>query len=278
MSWRRRIAVALALIATVLTLVVFSFPYERIPEALAARSEAWTGIAVEIEELGPTISWEGIGVEARQARLTPPGAAPLLVPRLFIRPSWTLGWLTGQPRLFVQLEGGELGRLEGFAGLGSNGGWQTRLDDIRLDALPLQLMVPGLAMSGVLSGDIDLTLDELGNPQGTVAVVFSDGDLSAPGLPIALPFEQLTSDILFGGEHLATVQELSVRGPLLDARIHGTIATAPRRGSEPLSLTMELDRVGPMLQPFLRELDVPLARQGTTQLEITGTLERPTFR
>ena len=278
MSWRRRIAVALAVCGTVLTLAALSFPYERIAYALSARSQAWTGMTLEIGELGPAVSWGGVGFEAKQARITPPGAAPLLVPRLFIRPSWTVGWLTGQPSLSFDLDGGALGRLEGSASLGRAGRWQTRFEEIQVEALPLQLAVPGLAMSGTLTGEVDLTVDERGAPQGAVAFAFSNGDLSAPGLPLALPFERLKGDILLGGEVLATVQDLTVESPLLQARIQGTVARAPRRGAEPLALVMELERVGPMLQPCLRQLDVPLARKGTTRLEITGTLGRPTFR
>ena len=90
--------------------------------------------------------------------------------------------------------------------------------------------------------------------------------------------ERLAGDIEFGDEHLADVRELSLRGPVLDATLRGTITPAERRGSEPLALEMELERVSPSLQPFLHGLGIPLVRRGPTRLVITGTLARPTFR
>lgn len=278
MPWLRRIAISLGVVLLTATFVILSFPYDRIAAALSTRSQAWTGLTLEIDEISPTMSWAGLGLEVRGARVTSLDADPLALSSLFMRPSWTPGWLLGDPRIFVEIEGDGLGRLEGEVGLGGGGSWKIRLDDIQVDVLPLQLLVPGLSMEGRLSGDLDLAFDDLNRPQGTINVVFLEGTLMAPGLPIPLPFERLVSNIEFGEEHLAEVRELSVRGPVLDANLHGTIEPAQRRGSEPLALAMEIERVSPMLQPFLHGLDIPLARRGPTRLTITGTLERPTFR
>jgi type II secretion system protein N len=274
----RLVAIPVGIISLIGAFVLLSFPYDRLAAAISDRAEAWAGVHLEIEEIGPTLSWGGVGIQARGARIRLPNEEPFVLSALFIRPSWTLSWLTGRPRVFIEIDGGPLGGLQGSIGLGRRGGASTRLEAVRVDVLPLENLVPGLDMEGTVTGDIDVTLDAEGNPEGTVDIQFTDGNLAAPGLPLALPFDQIKASIALGGEHVAVIEELSVRGPLLDATIRGNVARAERRGDEPLDLEMALERVGPVIQPFLQQLEIPLARQGTTTLEISGTLGRPTYR
>jgi type II secretion system protein N len=277
-TWVRGLALALAAIVLTLLFVAWLFPYERVADRLSDRATSWSGIELRFEDVGPTLSWGGVGLEAVDARATLPRGDAFVLPRLFLRPAWSPRWLLGDPQLVIQIDGGTLGRLDGVVGLGRGGSWDARLEDVRVGVLPLDQLVPGLAMEGLLTGRIEVARDDAGLAAGQLEVAFEDGSLQTPGLPIAVPYERLSADIGLGGEVAATVRALALAGPMLSATLSGTVGRGARPGAEPLDLDMQIQRVGRALQPLLRDLGIELARAGPTRLEITGTLARPTFR
>lgn len=277
-SWARAFAVAVAAVLLTGAFTVWSFPYERVADSLSERATAWSGIEFEFDDIGPTLSWGGIGLEARNVRATSPQDDGFLLPSVFLRPAWSLEWLRGDPQLALQIDGGELGQLDGVAGLGHGGSWDARLEDLRVAVVPLDQWIPGLSMEGQLSGRFVVELDEAGRPRGELEVEFSSGSLTAPGLPLPLPYERLNGDIALGGEAFAVVRTLTIAGPMLNASLSGTIGYAEQQGAEPLELDMQIERAGRSLRPFLRRLGITLSRKGPTRLQITGTISRPTFR
>ncbi|MEE2662510.1 MAG: type II secretion system protein GspN [Myxococcota bacterium] len=276
--WARALSLAFAAIALTALMAAWLFPYQRVAYLLSAHASVWTGFELQIGELGPTLSWAGPGLEARNVRATLPGGDSLVLPSLFVRPAWTPRWLIGDSRLAIAVDGGALGRFDGQVGLGSGGSLSGRLDEVRVDLVPLDQLVPGLSMKGLLSGQVELAVDEEGEPVGRLEVEFSDGSLLAPGLPLPLPYERLSSDIELGGETRATIHALAIAGPMLSATLEGTVGRAALRGAEPLNLDMQIQRVGRALQPLLSSLGIELSPAGPTHLEIIGSLARPTFR
>ena len=280
MSWLRALALAFVGLLLTASFAAWQFPYARVADRLSQRATTWTGIELQIEHIGPALSWGGVGIEARGVRAVLPRGDTFVVPSLFLRPAWTPRWMLGDPRLVLAIDGGTLGRLDAVVGLGRGGGssWQADLADLRVGVLPLDQVVPGLSMEGQLSGRVDVARDETGAPTGQLDLAFREGSLMAPGLPLPLPFERLDADIVLGGDVAARVRALALAGPVLSATVEGTVGQAAVRGDEPLDLEMQIQRVGRALQPLLADLGVELAPAGPTRLEISGTLGRPTFR
>jgi type II secretion system protein N len=277
-AWARALSLALAAIVLTALFVAWLFPYERVADRLSSRASAWAGIELRFDDLGLALSWGGVGIEARNTLVTLPGSEPFVLPSAFARPAWTPRWLLADPRFVISIDGGELGQIDAVVSLGGAGSLDTQLDGVRVEALPLDLFVPGLSMEGLLSGRIELSIDEHGEPVGGLDLEFSQGNLMAPGLPMSLPYERLNADIELGGEVSATIRALAVTGPLLSATLEGTVGRSAVRGAEPLDLDMQIQRVGRGIRPMLQQLGVELASAGPTLLQITGTLARPTFR
>jgi len=278
MIFARALPVALAAVLLTSSFVAWLFPYERVAGALSERATAWTGIELHFGEVGPALSWGGVGIEALDVRAALPRGDTFVLPSLFLRPAWSPRWLIGDPQLVVAVDGGALGTLDGTVGLGGSGSWDAELASIRVGILPLELAVPGLFMEGTLSGTVRVALDDAGQTAGELSLEFTEGSLQAPGLPLPLPYERLNADIELGGDVTATVRALAIAGPVMSATLAGTVGRAEQRGREPLSLEMQIQKVGRALQPLLRDLGIELASAGPTRLEITGTLDRPTFR
>ena len=278
MAWTRAIQLALLAVALTTLFVALLFPYERIASSLSARATRWTGIELEFEEVGPTVSWRGLGLEATDVRATLPRGDSFVLPSVFLRPALSLRWLIGDPQLVFDIDGGVLGEVDGQIGLGSGGSWNARLHDIRVGVLPLAQIVPGLALEGQLSGRFAFRRDDEGRPAGELDFDCREGSLMAPGLPLPVPFERLQGKIEFGGELAANIHALALSGPVISATLSGTVQRAPRPDAQPLEMAMQIQKVGRALQPLLLELGLELAEAGPTHLQIRGTLGRPTFR
>lgn len=273
--WLGIIALGLAL---TLLFAVWLFPYPRLARALSDRSEALVGIQFHFNELGPTLGLGGIGIEATQVRATMPRGETLVIPRIALRPAFTLGWLTGNPALAVDLEGGGLGKLEGDVSLGATGGFVGSLERVALPLLPLEQAVAGLHMEGHVSGKVDVTLNAEGEPEGHLDFEAVDGSIDAPGMPMGLPFKTFTGKLELGGEQYAIVEKLEFTGPMLYAKAVGNVGHSEQAGREPLDMELKLRPVANGMLPALRELGIRAKAGQPTTLQITGTLSRPTFR
>ncbi len=274
----RWLGVALAAVVLTTVFAVARFPYDRLARTISDRSEALVGIRLQIADLGPSLWPASFGIIASDVRAVLPRGETLVIPSIRIRPSWSLGWLRATPALLLDVEGGGLGDIAGELTLGPSGGFDGGLEAVNLALLPLDQLVPGLAMEGEVNAVAELALDEQGDLLGTVTFRAAEGSLSAAGMPVALPFESFEGELEFGGEHFARVAKLALRGPMLDANADGTVGRAVQRGSEPLAMTLSLRPKGDALRPMLRQLGVTFTPAGTAELQITGTLSRPTFR
>lgn len=270
----------LAALGSLLTLLfaLWIFPYPRLAGALSDRSEALVGIPLHFNDLGPTLGLGGLGIEATQVRATLPRGETLVIPRVALRPAFSFGWLTGNPSIFVDLEGGGLGNIEGSIALGAGGGFDGSLERIALALLPLEQVLPNLQMEGHVSGQVDVAIDAAGHPEGRLDFEAVEGSINAPGMPIGIPFKTFTGKIDLGGEDYAVIEVLELTGPMLYAKAVGTVARSEPAGNEPLDMELEIKPIGRALAPALRELGIDAQPGKPTTLQITGTLTRPTFR
>ena len=270
----------LALLAGVLTTLfaIWIFPYGRLARAISDRSEALVGVQIELDDLAPHLGLSGLGLAATNVRATLPRGDALLLPRVFLRPALSLGWLRGEPSFAVDVDGGGLGRVAGEIAVGAHGGFRGDLDGLALALLPLDQAVPGLSMEGRVTAAVDVATGDAGRPEGTLVFHATEGNLMGPGLPIAVPFARFEGDLALGGDVFARVAKLELDGPMLFASATGTVALAEVAGQEALDLALDVRPAGRALVPVLRDLGIDAQPGQTTRLAITGTLARPTFR
>lgn len=262
-------AAAGALLLTAI-FVVKGFPYDLLAARIGRFVARETALELRIGELGPYLSLLGPGAEATGLRITSPRGVDLAVDRLRIRPAWSLGWLLLAPALRV---GAELagGSVEGT--LGSGPSFAGSVSALDLAQLPIASLWPGAAATGRL----DATLDLRGTPDGPVgAIVLAarEGTATLPRLPLALPFESLSGRLALGGDALVRVDELSLSGPGVEAKVTGTLAPAASFAEAPLDLRIEL-AVDASLRAGLRGFGVPLRPDGRASLRVSGIASRP---
>lgn len=257
-----------------LAFAVAGFPREPLARFLEARL-ARTGLRVAIESAGPSLHLAGVGVTARGVRAEPPGAAPLRFERLMLRPGWSLSWLRGRPALRVELDGPQ-GGAEGIARLGRGGGFAGDLVQVDLGALPLASAWPGVSIEGRADAALDLS-QGLDGPEGFLSFDAHSGVLTLPGLAMAIPYETLTGDLQLGGETWLQVRSLSLAGPMLEARVSGSIGKAPEFQLAPLQLQIQLE-AEPAVRSALAAEGLRLGSDGGVRIRVTGTPARPVAR
>ena len=271
---------SIAALAFLLTFAftLWLFPYSRLSGALSDQSEVLAGIPLHFNDLGPTFGFGGFGIEATQVRAKLPRGETLVIPWIAIRPAFSFGWFTGEPSVFVDLQGGGLGNLRGRISLGAGGGFDGSLERIALALLPFEQALPNLHMEGHVSGEADVAIDAAGQPKGRLNFEATEGSIQAPGMPIGIPFKTFTGKLDLGGEDYAVVEILELKGPMLDAKLFGTVGHSEPPGNGPLDMELELKRVDGALAPALQQLEIDTKPGKPTTLQITGTLQRPTFR
>ncbi len=264
-----------------LLLVVFfvymGFPYDRLRDQLAVQVGNATGARVEIGALEPAPSLLGPGLRARTvvAHLRDGGA--LRLDRARLRPAWSLGWLTGDPAVALDVSGDELGRVKGTATLGDAPGFDGDVADLALAQLPLRDLLGQLQLDGVVTGDVDIEFGDAG-PEGRLDLFAVDGSLGLPGMPLALPFAELQADVELGTDPRVRIERFSLEGPMLSVSGEGTVGASPIFDRAPLDLALRIEVREPSFRPMIQGLGVRLDRNGATQARVGGTVGRPQVR
>jgi type II secretion system protein N len=271
----RYVGLPIAFVLLTLFFIFLGFPYDRIEENLTAQIREATGSEVEIESLGPHLGLLGPGLEARGVTAYPPGIRPISFERVVLRPAWSLAWLRADPAIHLDLVS-PLGSASGAVILGSERGFDGRVQNLDLAALPLEAWLGGGRVDGRLAADADLLMG-LEGPGGSLEFEVTDGSVSLPNLPIGLPFERLSGELRFGDETYLSVDRLELEGPILTARVSGALGEGGRGGirSAPLDLQVEVDVKGSAIRTTLRGLGVRLDRDGTASFGVAGTLSNP---
>ena len=266
----RRVGLALAALALFAGFVVHGFPYDLLARRISASVARATAWELQLGELGPHLSPLGPGVEAKAVRLTGPGGSVLRIDRLRIRPAWSLDWLRLRPafRIAAEVAGGS---VDGTLAAGP--AFVGRVGALELEQLPVAALWPGAVLGGRLDASLDVQAAQDG-PAGTVALSARQGSATLPDLPLPLAFESLEARLALGADALVQVEELTLSGPGISARVTGSLGRAASFAAAPLDLRIELE-VEPALRAPLQGVGVRLRPDGRGSLHVTGTAARP---
>jgi type II secretion system protein N len=250
--------------------VVQGLPYERLSAAICAAVAQTTPFALQIQELGPSLSLLGPGVRATGVRLHA-GGGELRVDALRLRPAWSLRWLLLRPtfRLAAEVAGGS---LDGTLGAGPD--FSGEAAELDLAQLPVATLWPGGALAGRLDANVDLRASATQGPEGSLSLAAREGSVTLPRLPLPLPFETLTGRLVLGGDAMLRVETLQLSGPGLTARVEGSLGQAAAFAQAPFDLRIEIE-AEPALRAGLGSFGVRLGADGRGTLRVTGTPTRP---
>ena len=270
----RLVAIPLAGALLFLLFLHLGFPYARLGGLVAAQLGRATQSQIQIAELAPRLSLGGPGLAATGVTAVTRTGARIEFERAFLRPAWSLAWLRGNPAVYLDVVG-TLGEAQGVATLRIPG-FHGQLRGIELAQLPLAAALPGGSLSGLADLNLDLEVGETG-PEGSSGFEARNGALGLPGLPVQLPFTSLVGELRFGGDHLAELANGVLEGPLVSARMSGTLGRAARVEAAELKLDLDLT-AQPGLRAPLQAAGITLAPDGTAKLQVTGTPGRPQIR
>lgn len=263
-------------VALTLFFVFLGFPYERVAGGLIHRVEEATGVSFSVDELGPYLSLFGPGFEATGVVAEPRNGAPVTLDRLRLRAAWSLSWLRGDPAVHLGVESA-LGAASGALVLGDLVGWDGEISDLDLSAPALRELLPIQGLDGRLWADADVEIVE-GLPVGDVAFSIGEGSIAIPNSPLAVPFETVTGELVFGGESSIRIDTLDVRGPMLDGSVTGRVgdgSPGANLARAPLDLAVAIDVKEKMIRSSLRDLGVRLDRDGKASFNVGGNVSSP---
>ena len=142
-----------------------------------------------------------------------------------------------------------------------------------LARLPVASLWPGAAFSGTLEGRIDLHSSPLG-PDGIVRLEATGGTLSLPGVPAAVPFDQLTAALKLGEKFLFRIQSLRIQSPLFSASVKGSVLRGPSIAEAAVNLEIQLT-VKQVLRPAFKDAKIRVSADGRATVRVGGTLVAP---
>ena len=268
------LGVPLAALLLTSLFVFLGFPYERVRESLAAQIGAASGARVEIARLRPGLSLLGPALVAEDIAATLADGSRWEVERARLRPAWSLAWLRGGAALAIDVAA-PLGRARGTLYAGGEPGFDGELSEVALARLPLAALVADLALDGTAQADVDLRATP-GGPRGSVALRARSGSLGLPGLPVALPFETLETELELGDA--VQVRTLSLDGPMLSLHGEGRLGPGTPLSQAPLDVQLSLEVREASLRPMLQSLGVRPGADGKAELRLAGSAARPLVR
>jgi len=262
-------AITLAAILLTGAFMYLRFPYDRLADAVAVRVERASGWRLQITGLGPHPMLLGPGLSAGPIRAQHADGTSLAFDAARARPAWSLAWLGGRPALYVEIEG-PLFSAAGTLVLGDAPSFEGRLQDADLNELPLQVLDPQLQITGRVDADISVAMEPAGMA-GPIALAAREGSFSHPGLPLAIPYDAITGELEFGGDHWLTVHRFDIQSPLLTGQVRGTVGPPPTA-----SLDLEMELVpGDAARAALYAQGVRVDPDGTLSLRLGGTASHP---
>lgn len=276
--WLRVASYPVAALLLTAFFVFLGFPYNLLAMRLGDAVGSSLDVRLRIGELSPHLGLLGPGLAAREVVAGREGARAFEIEELVLRPAWSLAWFRGTPAVHLDLTS-EVGSAFGTVTLGDNGGWQGRLEAVRLSYLPLE-MLAAIDLDGLLDADVDLHAageEAGGGLLGTVDFDVREGSLSTDSLPIALPFDRLHGELLFGDDSYLKLSGVELEGPLVGASIEGRVGKAPDPARQPLSIDVAYQVHDASLAGMLGARGRP-GPDGRTHLTVSGTLSKPVVR
>lgn len=272
----QRVGIPAGAVLLTLFFVALGFPYDRLREVVASRASQALHARIQMASFTPTLSLLGPGLRATGLDVTFADGGRFTADDARVRPAWSTSWLRGRPALHVDLRAAQ-GHAVGTLVLGAEPGFDGRLEEVDLARLPLEAALPGLSLDGTAHATVDLRRMPAG-PRGSFDLTASGGSVALPGFPVALPFETLTAKAELTDEALARDLDVDLQGPMLTAKIRGTVGQAPLVAGAPLDLQLTMKVVDPSLRPMLAGTGLRFAPDGTAEMRLTGTIGRPLLR
>jgi type II secretion system protein N len=270
--------VALGCLLLTALFFVLRFPVDRFRGALVAQLAAVTGADATVGALAARPGLGGLTLVAAPVSARWPGGARLELERAALRPAWSLSWLRGRPALHLDLRA-PVGALSGTLWPGDPAAFDGELEGVALEQLPPELLAlaEGIALTGRLDAEVGLE-QRAGRLVGELELALADGSFSAPGAPVAVPFESLDAEIRLAESGAVEVGSARLDGPMLSGEARGQIGAAASVDLAPLAFEADLEVVDPTLRSWLAPLGVAVDPSGRAKLRIGGTLAEPTVR
>jgi type II secretion system protein N len=273
--WVRFFLIPLAGLLLVVLFIYLGFPYAALGDRLASELQRRYGVRVDFETVGPKLHLAGPGIEASGVRATLADGRTIRIDRAALRPAWSTAWLRGDRAVYTELES-DLGNVAGTLVLGESDGFFGDLEGIAVGRLPLPTFDPLGKLDGSLNASVDVLIGDAG-PLGGATFDASDGAVDFAGFPMAIPFENLSGELRFGGETLIAVDRFELRGPMLDAAVTGNVLQARIFRQAPLRLEAEIVTKAD-LATAMRRAGLRIDRSGKAKLRVTGTVAQPNVR
>ncbi len=270
------IGAPLTALVLIVAFLLLTFPWSRVQHHISGYLSQLAGARIEIEKLGPAFSLAGPGLALHDVRATWANGTSLTLNRVALRLAWSLAWLSGAPSLHLNLDSPQ-GHASGTLILGEEMGWNGNFHDLDLAQFPLESALSGASLEGLINAEVDLRLRHEG-PEGPVVFDARSGSLALPGLPIALPYDELQGQIRFGRDTFLIIERVNLEGPMLAAVLRGQISRAAQLESAPLDLTLELEIREAALNPLLNDAGISVGPDGRSLLHGSGTLSHPQVR
>lgn len=270
----RILGIAIAAVLLTGTFAYLRFPYDRLAASLSSRLTDM-GVVVEIGSMSPALSLAGPGLAAQDVRIHRSDGSLFKIDQVRVRPAWSLAWLMLRPALHLELATPQ-GQLEGVAVLRGPQRFTGEIREVNLTELVGSQQLAGASLEGRASFDVDVALEE-GGPSGPVKIHARDGVLSHPQLPMAIPYEELTGNLQFGGESLLEIASFELKSPMGTGSLKGKVGRAPDPSQAPLDLELAV-QVAQNVRGSLTSQGVRVGRDGALHYKISGTAASPVVR
>jgi type II secretion system protein N len=269
------VGVPLAGVFLVLLFIYLGFPYDKLGDRIKAETQRASAVRIDFQEVGPSLHLAGPGIEATGVRATLPDGETVRLERAMLRLAWSLAWFRGAPAVYAEIES-EAGNAAGTLILGEAGGWSGDLEHVDVAKLPLSQFAHLGTLDGVLDASVDILLGERG-PEGSATFETRDGSIGLADLPMPIPFETFSGELIFGDDAYVAVKRLDLEGPLLSAGVTGKVLQAASFSEAPLRLEVEIE-AKPAIRAAMRSAGVRVDRKGKAKTRITGTVAKPNVR
>jgi len=267
------IALPLALILVAIFIALL-FPWESVARRIIHEIEHASGGQVSMGALSPALSARGPVLVARDVVVLHRAVKRVRIDRLEIAPRWSQSWLSGDPTMRIWADT-ELALIDGVLRLGDTPGFEGRVDQVEIEALPLRLESSGASLAGTLSAIVDVTLDPRGILTGRAEFESESLSILSDLLPVAIPFTRAAGTIEILDSGATHIESLTFEGELIEGEIDGEIAMAHRSQSPPIDLTARIRIIPPFLRDLAPDAGLRISDSGEVAIRVRGTLDSP---
>ncbi len=260
----------------ILLFAALQFPWERMRPIFESQLAMATGANVRLEALDLGISTRGPVADVMGLSMTWPGQPPFVLEMARVGPALSTSWFSGQPALAVDMAiagGGVVGTIWPTGDLGFDGSFR----DINPELLPLPQGSSPSPIDGVVSGTADVE-QIAGQWAGDLRLNGQHGSVALPGLPLALPFDELAIDVTLGEDGSVEIRQASLDGPMASFDAQGAVGAAASMDLAPIDLQVDLRGVQQALHDPMRQQGIQLDGNGAGRVTVSGTASRPVLR